>query len=136
MLIIVKKTLGCFLVFDKSFPGSQIHLNFYPFLQKEKLTKGAILHLRARPPINPLGWTYGVYDIEKDDYFSVENLEIEETRSYSLNLPNLVTKPTHVLIYPDAFFEIKNDVGYLFKVHEPTPVVRAAAKSKNSLAKT
>jgi hypothetical protein len=104
MLKIIKIKQGTFIVFEKGIPVSEITLDFNPFVKKNNLKQGLILHLRARPPQKACYWTYGIYEVEKDNYLSVDNIESTEStpKFFSDCIPELETKPTHVLIYPTA----------------------------------
>ncbi|ACK68607.1 hypothetical protein PCC7424_0137 [Gloeothece citriformis PCC 7424] len=118
MLRIIKESKAKFLVYDKTYPNSQIHLNFLPFIEKENLKSGLLLHLRARPPINPNAWTYGVYDVENDQYYSTPEIEIDKVLGFSINIPELQSKPTHLLCYLNAIFKTGEGVGYIFQEND------------------
>lgn len=110
MLRIIKLNQGLFTVFEKGIPNSEITLDFNPFVEKYNLKLGLILHLRARPPQQPCHWSYGIYEIENDNYLSIDN--IESTRDthefFSACIPDLETKPTHVLVYPQSVIMYSN----------------------------
>lgn len=136
MLKIVKINKGIFTVFEKSIKGSEITLNFNPFVKKNNLTEGLIVHLRARPPQQACHWTYGIYEVEYDNYLSIDNIKsmlVQAPNFFSDCIPNLETKPTHVLIYPFAKAENAKPGLITFKdTNAVAKVVQASTLGKRS----
>lgn len=119
MLQIIKKSKGKFSIFEKDVRGSSIDLDFNPFIEEERLTHGLIFHLRARPPQNANYWTYGFYDLAKDEYISAKEVKFNNVSLTSLCWPWLSSKPTHVLIIKNA--ELRCDrANRLVEVFNPS----------------
>lgn len=108
MLNIIKKNRGKYLVFDTQYLGSEVHLDFSPFLALPDVNQGLLIHLRARPPQLSEAWTYGIYRIENDEYISVDHLIAESVEFKSLKISKLI-KPTDVFFCANADIKINND---------------------------
>ena len=118
MLQIIKRSRGKFTIFAKDLRGSEIDLDFNPFVEEERLTQGIIFHLRARPPHFPSCWTYGFYNVAKDEYLSAKDVEFNNVSFTSCCLPWLPSKPTHVLIIRNAVINYDWETG-IAEVFEP-----------------
>ncbi|WP_013320971.1 hypothetical protein [Gloeothece verrucosa] len=100
---IIKIGKGNFSTFQRGQKDSSVLLDFSPFLENFGLTKGSLLHLRAKPANNPDFWQWGIYNVEADEYRLEKTLNFNgEIDSLTLTLTNKETKPTHVLWIREA----------------------------------
>lgn len=132
MLKIIKINQGIFTVFEKGIKGSEIVLDFNPFVKKHDLRQGLIIHLRARPPQQACHWTYGIYEVEFDNYLSIDNIESDSQpqhlpKFFSACISKLETKPTHVLIYPESLIEYSTP--RLISIKNSNAVAETVSKS-------
>lgn len=136
MLKVIKINKGLFSVFEKEVKGSEIILDFNPFIEKNSLKQGLIVHLRARPPQQACYWTWGVYEVKEDKYWwpsNIQSFKESAPEFFSDCIPELETKPTHVLIYPFAKIQFLENGLFAFKSSNAVAKAVESSALKKSL---
>lgn len=101
---VLKRATGKFDIWHLEARKALIHLDFRPFLALPGVKNGILLHYQAKPR-GKREW--GLYDIDRDEYYSRSHSQIEfmgelQQRLLGLDEMRHKTNPTALCYFPNA----------------------------------